>query len=272
MLHRAAALLAVCALAGGLAACATSGLSRLPEGQTRLETARALYERGDYRRCILETNAFLADSPGSRYLDEATMLLGKAYYEEGDFFAAEERFRRIKRDFPESELAEDASYFLALALLSQSRPAELDQAETEEALVEFQSFITRYPDHPNVERARGHMRDARAKLAEKQYKNGITYSKVKSYAAARHQFQQVVTLFPETPWACPAMYRLVKSFERTQDWSGVSLWAQRLVDEAPDCQYAADAREMLDKALREQAAGEAPEADSSASVSPDGKD
>jgi outer membrane protein assembly factor BamD len=215
-----------------------------------MESLRRSFEAEEYYYVIEGARQFVGMYPGSRYLDEAWFLLARSEYEEGNYMEAEGRFRRLLRDFPQSEYAEESHYQLALALLSQSRGAELDQTETRAALREFESFLSRYPDSPFAERATNHVNGIRAKLAEKAYKNGETYRKVKSWDGARFYYAKVFEEWPEAPYASRAVLRLAELAERGEEWSEVARWAGRLLADYPDSPEAGSARGLLEKAQR----------------------
>lgn len=194
--------------------CASSSLQSAA-GPSGLDRAREKIAKEDYRDAVVLLNEFLRENPGTRYLDEATFLLGKAYYETGEYLEAETRFRSILRDFPESAFAPDASYHLGLALLSQSRGPELDQTETLAARQQFESFLRRYPDHAEAPRAREHVARIEEKLAHKEFLNARTYLR-RGYedAAIYYLEKKVVADYPESTWADQAVYQLFDIYRK----------------------------------------------------------
>ena len=251
--HRAtpvAGLLLVGVLLGGCGGRAAVGGAG--EGVT-IEEIRDQFERERYTGAIESAQAFLSANPGSRHLEEAVFLLGRAYYEEGEYLEAEDRFRRLLRDFPNSEYAEESSYTLGLALLSQARGPELDQSETHAAHVQFRDLLSRFPDSEFAERARGHIAGIRSRLAEKAFKNGSTYTKLGRHEAARFYYlERVYTPYPETGWAARALVRISKSYKDQDDasWDKVAEWAGRAIAEYPDTEPAARAAELLEEARK----------------------
>lgn len=247
LVHLAAALLAALLQAGSLAGCA-GGVPPLT-GRTDaegIETVRALFENGEYYDLVLIAKEFLAVHAGSRYRDEAMFLLARGHYEEGDFIDAEDQFRRLLRDFPTSPFAETSAYYLALSLLSQSRGPELDQAETEAALAQFRSFLTLYPESEHATRARGHIADIRARFAAKDFKNGITYMRVRAYRAAIFYFsEKVIEPYPETEWARQASLRLVECAMKLEEWSRAEEYALAVIEKYPGTEEAEEANGRL---------------------------
>jgi outer membrane protein assembly factor BamD len=233
----------------------------------RMGYAHQLFDEGDYAKAVLVLQELISNRPGSRYVEEATYLIGRAYYEQGMDVEAEDQFRQYLRSFRGGNFEPEAQYYLGLALLSQSRSPMLDQTETKAALGEFQSFLARFPDHELAERAKGHIATIRAKLAEKEYLNGKLYLKRGYQKAARFYFlEKVLDPYSDTPWACPAMLALGQSYEKTLDWSEAANWAQHYLATCPAGDDVAEARDILKQASEMGASGEAP--DTSAAAEP----
>lgn len=215
-------------LVAGLAGCASAPRVAPGDESARIELARQQFDRGEYRDVILTLQELLTTRPGNRYADEAIALIGRSYYEQGEYLDAEDRFRRVLREFPESPFAPESSYYLALALLSQSRKPALDQSETLAALTQFQSFISRYPKDELVERARKHIANIRLKLADKEYMNGELYKRLGAHRAARFYFKErVIAAYPDTRFAPMSMVQLAESYARTREWAESADWARR---------------------------------------------
>jgi outer membrane assembly lipoprotein YfiO len=228
-----------------VAGCAT--VPKIPTGETsRIEDARAAFQKEDYTHALLVLKQLLADRPGSRYADEAIFLVGRCYYEQGDYIEAEDRFRRVLREYPDSPFACDASYHLGLALLSQSRPAQLDQTETEAALVQFRSYLSRCRNSELADRAKGHILDIRTKLAEKAYRNGALYKKLGDQKAARFYFREkVLGQYGDTSWGPRAVIAMAQSYKKSKDWTGVATWARKYLDEYPAGDDLGSAQDLL---------------------------
>lgn len=228
----------------------------------RMAHAHELFDAGDYDRTVLLLQELIANRPGSRYVEEATFLIGRAYYEQGMDLEAEDQFRQYLRSFRGGNFEAEAQYYLGLALLSQSRSPQLDQTETRAALGEFQSFLSRFPDHELAKRAKGHIATIRAKLAEKEYLNGKLYlRRGRSFqkAARMYFLEKVLDPYSDTPWACPAMLGLGESYKKTRDWDDAARWARRYLSECPNGDDAGDARDILKAAAENGVAGEAPD-------------
>ena len=220
-----------------------------------MEWARKPYEEEDYNHLVLALRQFLPGHAGTRHTEEATLLLGKSLYQQDLYVEAEEQFRGLLRDFPGGEFAPDAMYHLGLALLAQSRPAPLDQKETREALAQFQSFVSRYPDHSLFASAEKHILAIRTKLAEKEYLNGKLYLRRSIHRSAGFYFKEkVLKEFGDTKFAVLALLGLAESYNKTHEWQKLADTCQELLARFPESHEAYRAKDLLEKARKEGAA------------------
>lgn len=241
-------------LALSLGACASTRRTADPDAfPGELGWATELIEEGNTAAAIYDLQEFITENPGNRNVEEATFLLGRAFYEEGDHIEAEARFREVLRRYRGGDFEAQASYQLGLALLSQSLPPDRDQAETEAARIQFLTFVAQFPDHELVPRARDHVNTCISKLAQKAYgvcelyhKRGRNYEKATRYSA-----EKVVDTYSDTIWAAKAMLILAKSYRRTKQWPEVIRWSQTLIAVHGDTESAEEARALLQEAGKE---------------------
>jgi len=215
-----------------------------------MDWARAAYKDHDYNDLVMALKEFLPHHSGGRYTEEATLLLGKGLYEQDLYVDAEEQFRNLLHDFPGGDFAPQAMYHLGLAYLAQSRPPQQDQKETYEALVQFQSFVNRYPDDPLRPSAEKHILAIRNKLATKEYLAGKLYAKLGRRSAARFYFNKVLTEYSDTKIAPVAALGLAESYNNTHEWQKLADTCKMLIDHYPKSIEVHRAKDLLNKAQK----------------------
>ena len=214
-----------------------------------MDWARAAYQDHDYNDLVLSLREYLPRHAGTRYTEEATLLLGKALYEQDLYVEAEEQFQGLLHDFPGGEFAPQATYHLGLAYLAQSRQPQLDQKETYDALAQFQSFVSRYPDDALVQSAEKHILAIRTKLAQKEYLAGKLYLKRGMHRAARFYFKDKVLMeYGDTKVAPLANLGLAESYNRTHEWQKLADTCKMLIDRYPKSNEFYRAQDLLKKA------------------------
>jgi len=209
-----------CVLIASLAlSCSGAREVRLTTAQDQFEKANG---RFDSRRFLDATDGFkllLAQYPGSRYAEPATFYLGKCYYETEEFPLAEMEFEKVMRDFSRGSYAEEAAFMLGMCAFKQKRPAPYDQAQTEKAVLLFNSYLASHPQGVFAAKAEEALRECRAMLAQKLYLSGRLYVKLRDLEAARLCFQEVLDRFGEARWADLALVEMAQSYEKERNWN-----------------------------------------------------
>ncbi|HIE05761.1 MAG TPA: tetratricopeptide repeat protein [bacterium (Candidatus Stahlbacteria)] len=71
-----------------------------------------------FEKSIEKSAKVIKNYPGSSYVDDAIYLMGRCYYEKGDYRRAIKKFEELRILFPDSRLNVDATYFKAMAYLT----------------------------------------------------------------------------------------------------------------------------------------------------------
>jgi outer membrane assembly lipoprotein YfiO len=197
---RAARLLGAISLLVVAGACASTAAKKPPTGTP--EPDKFLYERGteelNQRHWVVSREYFrqLVDSyPQSPYRADAKLGVGDTYLGEGtaeaDVLAINE-FREFLSFYPTHKRADYAQLKLGMAHFYQMRAPERDQSETREAIRELQTFVTRYPNSDFIEEGRQHLREAKDRLGDAEFRVGVFYFRSKWYPGAIERLKPFV--------------------------------------------------------------------------------
>ena len=189
--------LAMLAAAGCGGTIQESGVS----GVASYERGREAFDRKDYVDAIADLKAYVEQYPGTENTDDALFYLGESYFGIKDYALASGQYDRLIRDFPASPYQPDALVQLARCDDLQSHSAPLDQAEALKAISRYKSFLELYPEHPRAELARTRLAVLSDRQAEKRWRNGRLYKRLKSYDSALFYFESVMKEYPDSRWA-----------------------------------------------------------------------
>jgi outer membrane assembly lipoprotein YfiO len=246
---------ATAALAGLLAGCAAGTLPPVSSDADRLNLARAYRERGDCAQAILLLQSYVSVAAGSADVDEAIYLLGDCYVQTKQYALGESELERLLRDYPESDSAAAAAFRLGEAYWGQARGPDFDQEQTLKALGQWQDYLRVHPGHWQNESARARIAQARGRLAEKAYRNGMLYIKLGLPGPARAYFERVEQEFGDTPVAADAAYGLALSSLRQGDERSARVQLERVQTEYPGSAAAQRAQRELARLQRERPRG-----------------
>ncbi len=236
-----AVLIATVALSGGcgsknkkapVATAADADKYLFDQGQAALKKKSWLKGR-EYFRMIVE------NYPQSRFRPEAKLGLGDTYLGENSvesLILGANEYREFLTFFPTHEKAYYAQYQLARTHYEQMLAPQRDQTQTLAAILEFETFIERFPDSPLVADGRKGLQECRDRLSDADYQVGYFYYRARWYPGALSRFRAVLKENPTytnrdalyyyladtyvmmgaAPEALPLLERLTKEFEKSQ--------------------------------------------------------
>jgi outer membrane protein assembly factor BamD len=199
-----AALVAVAVTAG----CSSKQATTLQADEVYFAEGKKALEKKRYLEAVEKFHQLVGSYPGSPLVAEAQYLLAEAHFRNADYVNAVFEYQRLVDSYPSSEWVDEAQFQIAESYYRQRRRPELDQKETNDALVHFRLFIDDNPQSPLVEQARQRIEDCRGLLAHKLFLSGRLYQRQGHLEAAATLYQKVLQDFPDTPWYWEALAEL----------------------------------------------------------------
>ncbi len=229
----------------GLAACASGGGTKLPEGTVQPD--KYLFDKGtealNTKRWIKSREYFqqLYDNyPQSPYRPDGKLGLGDAYLGEDNpesLVLAANEFREFLTFFPNHPRADYAQYKLALSHCAQMLRPDRDQKETREAIKELEVFVARFPDSKLLPEARKKLREARDRLSASDYLVGLNYYRWHVYVGAIQRFKAILKDDPDYTSRDAVYYYLAESLIAVNMKAEALPYLERLVTEFQQSEY-----------------------------------
>jgi len=168
--------------------------------------------------------------------------LAECEYRGNRFLEAAREFRRVADEHAQDSIAPQALLMAGNANARLWRRPELDATYGLNALTVYSELLTRYPQSPAATEARERVAELNEMFANKAYKTGIFYFRLKAYDSAIIYFRSVVAEYPQTSFASEALLKLVEAYERIgyeEDKQDMCLQLRRYYPEsvvrAPSC-------------------------------------
>jgi outer membrane protein assembly factor BamD len=202
------------------AACATTGRGQVPPGTAQPD--QFLFDKGnealqkkkwltarEYFKQVTET---YTQSP---LRPDAKLGIGDTYLGEGSTEAlvlAIAEFQEFLSYYPTNRRADYAQYKLGVAHFRQMRSPQRDQTETRDAIREFQTFVTRYPNSSLMPEVQARLRETRDRLSESELEVGRFYFRIRWYAGAIDRLGTLLKDDPEFTARDEAYFYLAESY------------------------------------------------------------
>lgn len=179
--------------------------------EAKFNEANRLYDEGKYERCVGLYEQVYQRSPRSPQGEVSFYRLGKACFQVEDWYLASYYLSAFQSKFPYSAKVEETMFLAALCAVQNSPEASLDQHETEVALNELQSFVTRFPNSERLDTCNTIMDKLRYKLETKEMMNVRLYSKTENFRAAVVSSEQFLDNYPRSTYREEAWTILIRN-------------------------------------------------------------
>jgi outer membrane protein assembly factor BamD len=158
------------------------------QGNATLAKRNWLRAREYYRQIV-------DNYPQSRFRPEAKLGLADTYLGEnsvGSLILGANEYREFLTFFPTHDRAYYAQYQLARTHYQQMLAPQRDQTQTRMAIVEYVTFLERFPDSPLAPEGRKSLQECRDRLSDADYQVGFFYYRSKWYPGAIARFRAVL--------------------------------------------------------------------------------
>jgi len=224
-LHCAMRIAALCLLALALAL----GGCRKDRDDLETGSAEQLYERGKsalddsaWDRAITAYKTLQTRYPFGRYAEQSMLDLSYCYFKSGAPEEALSTLDRFIRTYP-AHPSVDYAYYLKglvnyeenLGFLERMMPARVrdrDQSAAQDAFMDFNELIRRFPDSRYVPDARQRMVFLRNNLAAYELIVAEYYLRREAYIAAVNRARYALEVYPNTPQTSEALIVLHKAY------------------------------------------------------------
>ena len=149
----------------------------------------------------------VSNAPYSSYAPLAQFRIGELYKKIEFYNEAREAFEKIVEDYPDSGIATEAKFQMALCASIASGGIAYDQTLAKEAMKEFDEFAKENPDSELVQRVEKEKKDLIEKRAGSCMSTARFYERIGKYNSAALYYNKIVEDFPESSIAPAALER-----------------------------------------------------------------
>lgn len=158
-------------------------------------------------------NKVVCNAPYSKYAPQAQFRKGELYKKLEFYEEAREAFQKIVEDYPDSDIAGEAKFQVALCASFASGKSGYDQQLTTQAIKEFEEFAREHPDNELVKKAREEKRELIDKKANSYFKIARFYERIGRYNSAYIYYNKILEDFKGSS-VCPAALERLKVVEK----------------------------------------------------------
>lgn len=171
---------------------------RRTDPQLIYEDALKEYEDGEFTEAKKLLEIINLQFPATEYAEYAQYYIAECDFAQEKFILAAYDYNRLRRTYPDSRYSKEALFKAALCFYELSPPFDRDQDYTKKAIQQFQDFQYQYPGDSLAAEANNYIDKLRNKLAKGFYNNAYLYRKLDSPKSSLIYYQEVIDRFEDT--------------------------------------------------------------------------
>lgn len=179
--------------------------------------AKESYEDDDWTDASAKFDIIKLQYPTSQWADDAQYYLAEISFRRGEFILAAFNYNVVRRSFPTSEWAKISTYNVAVCYEELALPSDRDQEYTKKAIESYTDFQSIYPTDSLAMEAVEKIRELRGRLAERYMIIAEHYRNNGSRKSATIYYDLVLTEYPDSEYYEEALVeKIIIFYETTQ--------------------------------------------------------
>lgn len=138
--------------------------------------------------------------PASEYAPDAQFYLAEISFKRKEYVVASFNYSMVRRQYPTHPRAKEALFKAALCYVELAPPFDRDQDYTRKAIASLQEFIREYPQDSLTTVAQQHIRTLRNQLAEREFSIAEQYRVLNSPQSALIYYDSVIEDYGDTDY------------------------------------------------------------------------
>jgi outer membrane protein assembly factor BamD len=177
----------------------------------KFELANQLYDNKKWVKSINLYEQVYQRFPKTAQGEVSYYRLGKAFFNEKDYYMGGYYLKTFCERFPLSDNCEETAFLSTICEVKNSPEYSLDQEETKLALNSLQMFINRFPNSNLIDTCNKIMDGLRFKLEKKEFENIKLYVRTLNYKSASVYAETFLADYPKSAFREEVFYILVKN-------------------------------------------------------------
>ena len=194
-------------------ACGKKEGEKIKNPETVYNEAMEYFNDEDYFKAKQKFDVIKLQYPASEYAEYAQYYLGECEYYEGNYIIAAFNYNNLRRIYPSTKFAKESMFKGAKCYYKLSPSFERDQEYTTKAIESLQEFQYVYPNDSLSKEAGELITELRNKLGHKQYKIAEIYMKLDAPRSAVIYFDEVINNYDDTKYFEDAFYGKISALD-----------------------------------------------------------
>lgn len=182
-----------------LASCSSADKAKGPvTAEDVWQRGKAAYDDNDVIEAQAQFDVIKLQYPASQFADDAQYYLAEINYKKGEFILAAFNYSLVRRSYPSSEYAKSAAFKAAECYYQIAPPMDRDQEYTKKAIQAYSEFQAIYPQDSLALVALERITELRDRLATRYISIAQQYEGLVAAKSALIYYDAVIDEYPDT--------------------------------------------------------------------------
>lgn len=180
--------------------CSTSKLPETRSPEEIFNQGMKYFKNEDYKEAKMMFDVIKLQYPASQWADDAQFYLAETNFAQKEFILASFNYNLVRRLYPSSEFVKISLFKSALCYFELSPTYDRDQEYTKKGIQSFQEFQHLYPKDSLYAESGKYISELRNKLAHREYFTAGLYLKMDNPESALIYFDTVINDYDDTEY------------------------------------------------------------------------
>jgi len=210
-----------------VAGCSSVKKEEIKTAEEHFQYAKEQFEKKNYEEASKYFDLLKLQYPASEYADDAQFYLAEISFLRGDYIMSAFHYSALRRYYPSSPYYKESLFKTALSYYKLSPPFDRDQEYTQKAIDAFQEFQNLYPKDSLFFTANEYIKELRNKLAYRNFFIASLYYKLASNKSSIIYLDFLIDQYPDSDYVEDAYWLKMTIYKE----SGLFLDLAELVKE-----------------------------------------
>jgi outer membrane protein assembly factor BamD len=215
----------------------STGKDIIKEDDKLVDSANNLYARERFTEAEEKYRRIIDEFPDSSYRKLSILGLADSLYKQKEFFEAALFYERFKELYPLDQHTPRARFYLAMSHYNDTTTSDRDQSSAHKAVGLFGDFIKTYPNNPLAPYARDKKSELISLMAESEMEIIRFYYKINKNQSAIMRIWDFLENTPGAKQAPEALFILGESYMREQSFKKAAQTYMEIMEKYPDSEY-----------------------------------
>lgn len=200
--------------------------------RSKAELVQKRFDEGKYWQIKEDLHEIISTCQGTGFLENSQFLLAESHFRLKEWIEARGEYGSFTMSFPGSSYAEVAAFRRAVSSFNMSFRDARDDANTNQAIQDFQEFRDNWPSSGLLDSAQFFIGELRERLAANYFATARLYWRMKEPQASAIYLKLLLEEFPETRRRKDAHLLLIDSYIRLEQFEQAQFHIEKFLEEA----------------------------------------